>query len=154
MVAEIQNGVTVWNRVGGAQFTPVQSGQEVMIHAYTTQGGGDDECRGAFACTTPPPGDDYPHLGTHKLFLQYPPRGDTKSRWTDKLDLAKNNPAKYVYLPFVMLHELGHLAGLGHVPFGEGFMGPYGIKWYSPLYLDSEDVYGIEEVAVQHSHGS
>ena len=77
-------------------------------------------CRHSVACTGP--AGTYPHIGQNQnLWIEFPPqfpkdvkRGGFRT-WHDVIGKVRSNPALYIYLPHVLMHEFGHTAGLGHL---------------------------------------
>ena len=110
------------------------------------------ECaEGALGCT--PPGEGtYPHIGSQTLWISYPPRGLNAqgkiTEWTTNLTRATRNPERFYYLPTVVMHELGHTAGIGHLPPGHVMGDMYRLV---PSLTD-DDKHGISEVTRRHTH--
>ena len=133
-------------------FNLVSASPDVTIQGYWNPVGTQlpNKCGNSVACTHP--GGTYPHLGHQDLWLEYPPQFSMDpdyKRWTNDLSLATNNSDNYVYLPGVMMHELGHTAGLGH-PAGVGIMGGDLVR-SAPLTYDKN---GMKYIYQGHTHSA
>ncbi len=151
MESATRSAGNTWHGVGQIRFSTVSSGEDVVVHAYRVADG--DLCQGGLGCTTP--GGTYPHLASQKLFIPVPPTPPYKglvTTWTNNGSIAENNPHVHYYLPYVMIHELGHIAGLGHLPFKGGIMGNYNFVEYPRSTLTIEDRYGIRKNNESHPH--
>ena len=126
-----------------ADFVPASSSHDTTIKGYWNpeEGGTEDRCVGTIACLT----------WDGILWIEYPPQfpsAATWNRWTNELSLAKKD-RKYYYLPQVMMHELGHAAGLGHAADGN-VMG--GVAKGSPLDAPAQvDLDAIRNVYENHN---
>ena len=112
------------------------------------------ECRkDALGCTSPGEGT-YPHIGSQTLWISYPPKGLNAqgkiTEWTTNLTRATIDPQRFYYLPMILMHELGHTAGVGHLPPGH-VMGPYD-KDNLSVSLSDDDRHGIQEATQSHTH--
>ena len=96
------------------------------------------------------------HITTQELWIPFPPLPSSEgpSEWEmDYLLAATNRTLRHWITPIIM-HELGHTAGLGHSAHGMGTMSPA----YDPLNEvpypspSAEDRYGMERVLSTHTH--
>ena len=120
------NAANAWNNTQtDVDFVPVESSPDTTIQAYWNPSGGEgliNRCR-TIACTHPTTGGsaDYPHLQHQDTWVEFPPQyplDTSPKQWTNSTWYAKRYPQSYYYLPQVMMHELGHIAGLGHAHSG------------------------------------
>lgn len=73
------------------------------------------------ACAVPV-ASSQPHITTQKILINkgdHPNRGFT---WQSIPDASGHIPQGHYYLPYVMMHEFGHVAGLGHSANGSDIM--------------------------------
>ena len=60
----------------------------------------------------------YPHQSKETLYFEYPAKNRSITyTWTKDPNRAGQTISiskKYLYMPYVMMHEFGHTAGLGH----------------------------------------
>ena len=73
--------------------------------------------------------------------------------WTNDAGEAIEFPGTYYYLPQVIMHELGHAAGLGHpdIPSGNYLMGK--IYTGKPVPVPTNyDLNGIRNIYENHKH--
>ena len=151
LTLETTRSANRWSQAGGAQFSPSSSQPDVTIKVYTTDGGGTDHCPGSKGCIWNVADPTESHLGTQNIYLRYEPNGPG-SEWTNILSRAERRFNVYGYLPYTLTHEMGHAAGVGHLPYKAGFMGDYGKSSIGQNGLSLEDIYGIQAVASPHSH--
>lgn len=63
-------------------------------------------------------GGVYPHLKLEmEFFIEDPPHWGTDDyprEWTLDYQLSRNRSSEFQYLPAVLVHEFGHVIGLGH----------------------------------------
>ena len=72
--------------------------------------------------------------------------------WTNDAGEAIDYPRKYYYLPRVIMHELGHAAGLGHPDiFGAGYLMGRAIKSKPVEGPTDYDLDGIKHIYENHS---
>ena len=113
----------------------------------------------ALACVKQDGSQDYPHLGGHTMYINYPPKGwnwrGFVTRWTNDIVTAQNKNFKdvYYYMPQIVMHELGHVMGLGHYKGATAtdahIMGGY--KMHGPVGSPSpNDKHGMAEVRRAH----
>ena len=113
----------------------------------------------ALACVKQDGSQDYPHLGGHTMYINYPPKGKNNhglvTRWTNFLGIARDTTQNdvYYYTPHIIMHELGHVMGLGHYKGAAGtdthVMGGY--RMYHPVVAPSpNDRHGTAEVRRAH----
>ena len=113
MEQETNDAADAWNAVIPSYFSPAPQGSVANV---TIEVGA---CPG-IGCTWP--AGVYPHIGTQTLTMPDPPT--SWARWTYNLGDAQTRNTRFIYLRSVLMHELGHTAGLGHLPEGN-VMGRY-----------------------------
>ena len=145
---------SAWNKAQSyVVFEAVSSAADTTIRGYWNPQGTnlEDKCPKSIACVYKGT-SEYPDLRRQPFWIEYPPqfpRDLGHKRWTNDPVIAKNNPSQYYFLPQVIMHELGHTAGLGHSP-GNDVMG--GIDSRSPLVTPtSYDVDGINNTYQSHT---
>ena len=114
----------------------------------------------AYACVVPFQSGEDPHMtDLNTLWVRYPPnwydsRGDP-TQWTDNPDHIIHNRDQdtYYYLPYVMVHELGHTTGLPHMV-GEHIMEEGYPKKDVPAKrtLSPSEIYIMKQSVSSHSH--
>ena len=134
---QTEDGADAWNAVIPSYFSDAKGGpHNVLVAAGSCSGLG---------CTWP--AGVYPHLGTQDLTIPPNPFG---YRWTDNKTIAEAIGTDAIYLKNVLMHELGHTAGLGHLPDGN-VMGGYRIQ--KPLdEPQAQDKIGFRKVNEVHTH--
>ena len=145
----VQAASDAWNAVRPF-FSPASSSNANVIIGATSDAGADCNNPNALACVRLGRNSHHPHYGDRPLWVATPPSPTTT--WTTIRTLAQGSTgvASYHYLPVVMAHEFGHVAGLGHLRTGYGVMGAS----YSPYHLGTtpgpDDEYGFGEVNEPH----
>ena len=72
-------------------------------------------------------------------------------RWTNLVDLARNVPGEFFFLPRTMMHEFAHTAGLGHAPASvDSIMGTPYVVMEKPMDYDKEGMKAIYESHAKH----
>ena len=112
----VTTGKNAWSTTD-FRFSPVTSSPDIYITGYFLENnlcGGD-----AIACISRPSATHY--AGTRNLQIEFPPKGveDDPRNWTVERYLLNSGQTDYFYLPAVVVHEMGHGAGLGHPDNGE-----------------------------------
>lgn len=118
-VSGIRTGAGAWNSAKpGVLFDEknpntcaLQAKQgKITVEYYTAASAQADTCQKAtaLACVTPVD-SNYPHTGTQRLLIN-----GAKSWASIANPLTGAIPSGHSYLPYVMMHEFGHAAGLGH----------------------------------------
>ena len=121
--------------------------------AVTIRTGPSVSCDQGIACL--PPGGQYPHTtGSWMIIEESPCVGmydeEVCYEWTNDDDEARTRPL-YVYLPGVIMHELGHAAGLGHSSRGGSDLMRAGIRTH--LGTSSYDQAAMRRVLdTSHTH--
>ena len=149
--------VKEWHRhIGPDHFIERGSGQDVEVWAYWHPAGYCDVFRDdALACVAV---DDRegkrpsvaPHIGDQIIWIPFPPAGDG-TIWTNDLKDAQNEPHVKYYLPNIMLHELGHTVGMGHLVDDDGVMALYDAYRIVPTPTE-EDVAAFQAHNEEHTH--
>ena len=145
----VQAASDAWNAVRPF-FSPASGSNANVIIRATSDAGADCNNPNALACVRLGRNSHHPHYGDRPLWVATPPSPTTT--WTTIRTLAQGSTgvASYHYLPVVMAHEFGHVAGLGHLRTGYGVMGAS----YSPYHLGTtpgpDDEYGFGEVNEPH----
>ena len=114
------------------------------------------------ACVSRFPSGEHPHLTpseTRVLAVKYPPRGFSPegdpTEWTVDPKQIERDPKqeRYFYLPYIMVHELGHILGLHHIP-GEHMMEAGYPKGKTPATREfsEADKNLVKEVVSSHGH--
>ena len=108
---------TAWNDVtGGPSFTNVESASEAdfVISSYRN-GAEEDPCPPSIACVTRN-WTAASHLHNWEMRFEDRPQfpGDAVRQWTNNAKMAEGVDSEYYHLPSVMMHEFGHIPGLGH----------------------------------------
>ncbi len=96
----------------------------------------------------------FPHFNLLDVHIQFPPRGyfGDVTEWTSSRNEAREDPLTQYYLPMVLVHELLHSAGVGHIPLGMGVMegGYNNFEGYTSAFPAREDIFGLRAVAAIH----
>ena len=108
--------------------------------------------RNELGCVQKQQAQMYPHITKQLFWMSQPPAYKAGYEWTTDLIKAKIPMEKKYYLPLVMMHEVGHLLGLGHLPSGEGIMSGYNLGAYTGPGLSVEDKHGLAQVFGTHTH--
>lgn len=163
----VEESAKVWNDSQSSMiFEAVTASPNVDVDGYWNPTGGadlDNPCDDSIACTTASSGgsDDYPHLKYQKLWVEFPPQfdakgsktGDTKPKqWTNDFTESDKYRETFYYLPHIMMHELGHIAGLGHAHYGNimGTVKPG--KDYEPIEKPTDyDQNGMKHIYQNHN---
>ena len=126
---EIEKGLTsaatAWNNANaGITFIndPLTASNQLSHNPDITLQGywmGETTCGSihVLACATLSPGTShrYPHFNKQHIYVKFPP--DTRKAWTNQLSVATGpDRGRYYYIPNLMMHEMGHTGGLGHLP--------------------------------------
>ena len=163
--AGVNKAAVVWNNTQVAKhakvhasFSAVTGSPDTTIQGYWNPTGGtnlQNRCSGSVACTDPSTGGsaDYPHLMHQNFWVEFPPqynRDPAPKQWTNIFKIAHKRPDLYYYLPHIMMHELGHIAGLGHANYGN-IMGGVDPTNYKPLIGPSSyDLDGMKHIYQNH----
>ena len=155
----------IWNDAVGGSREVMGRGTGVVIKGYWyNPNRGVDECKPAprkpgdpYGCALPT-GSYAPHISSMAVWIKYPPRGRNSrgvvTEWTNSVLKWSRNPTKFYYMPFVMLHELGHTFGLGHNFGDDNIMSEYYPTDEFPVVNPTaEDELGVEESTRPHAHG-
>ena len=126
--AAIKDAVDRWNNAqSDVNFEAVTSNFDTTIRGYWHPGTGPGEKCGpnALACISGGVGD--PHIPHQEFWIKYPPKYRSSLdyyNWTNNINKAKRTDTRFYYLPGTIMHELGHVAGLGHPSDVDPIMGP------------------------------
>ena len=122
-----------------------------------------NHCGNSIACTTASSGGgaDYPHLQSQRLWVEFPPQFDATAKqlgdmvpkqWTDRFSVADRYSQFYYYLQHIMMHELAHIAGLGHAYYGNVMGGVRPGSDYVPIEeLTDYDLDGMKHIYQNHA---
>ena len=124
------------------------TGADVVVMGYAASA---NKCpTGAVACISGVHPSHYPHLPKRKLYVGFPAiKGKI---WTNDYSKATGKDKElYYYMPLVLMHEMGHAGGLGHLPFRVGVMSLYDYNgvFSAPTPIDER---GMREALESHSH--
>ena len=119
------DGIKEWNRQillyarRDNYFTPTEIDPDVTIKSYR-RGVDVPQCPFAsdLACYSVDT-RNWPHLGRGVIWIPVPAPEDRL--WQNDLETVEERPGALRYLPQVMMHELGHVAGIGEMG---GTLGP------------------------------
>ena len=141
-------------------FSPGDSSSDVHVRVFWDGSAG---CRNPRALGCVSPGFDdgsYPHLGKHNYYIRMPPIrpslvGAGRTYWTvnnSEVGFDPRTRIRHYSLTYNATHELGHTAGLRHLPSG-GVMKPSGSTTSTSPKLPTDiDVEGMKQVTQSHSH--
>ncbi len=151
MTFALSDAFSQYNKRHPGTFRYLSGTGDVPI--WASDGG---QCQYKLACVKQTFSSPRYHLYSQNMFIHYPPSGVAGKEWTDEYYVAKNEPDKY-FLPFVAMHEIGHLTGLGHTPDQVSVMSAYDRDWIMSLWpstpdIPAEDVHGLSAVLQSHRH--
>ena len=87
-------------------------------------------------------------LNSHPSSQEIARRSNGPIIWND----AVFDPDKFYYLPHIMMHELGHIAGLGHAYYGNVMGGVRPGSDYEPIdQLTDYDLDGMKHIYHNHA---
>lgn len=139
------------HHIGWTYFTPTSSSASVIIKSYRRSQG--EECDAkALGCTGDGEDTTFPHFGKDRdLWIPFPPA--TNAEWTDDIEKWEDDPTGTRYLPEVIIHELGHVMGLGHLEAWANAIMRLGYVVHMRIPTPTEeDVRGFEIVTAPHVH--
>ena len=166
----VDSAAIIWNETETVQFMAATSEQaaDVVIQGLWRVGGENDSfgvvCQEkkerAGACVINVADGNSHYLEQQTMPIAFPADfysiPSKLSRWTDNWEEAKGEPEKFYYLPGVLVHEFGHVAGLGHSSenAGEVVMNPRTEAPWGPLPVEPTpyDVDGMMYLYDDHSH--
>ena len=121
---------------------------DLIIKGYSGSKDDDPHCRISIACVLSPPSSAFPHLPAQTMYVEYKPIWKYKSdkEWTENYNQALRRGESYEYVPRILMHELGHTAGLGHSQFEKDLM-------WTNLTLSSSDINGMKYIYNSHHKG-
>ena len=122
----------------------------------------DGKCGASVACTwnervypkDTPVNVTYPFLGDQTFYIEEPPRwgGRPAKTWTLDLSNVEDYPLKYEYLPWVLMHEFGHIIGLGHSAGGVNDVMNGGIRELEPCSTSTPTPPGTPAIPGPHAN--
>ena len=158
---QVHSSAADWDSETGANiFSPGDSSSDVHVRVFWDGSAG---CRNPRAIGCVSPGFDdgsYPHLGKHNYYIRVPPIrpslvGASRTYWTvnnSEVGFDPRTRIRRYSLTYNSTHELGHTAGLRHLPSG-GVMKPGGSRTSASPKLPTDiDVEGMKQVIQSHSH--